>query len=173
MADLKELLQARLQALDDEHQRHMDVYGRRRAALLTTMEWVDGTVEKASIMEALKTGAAQTAQLIADNARSPSSPIDTELHGVSGAYILNQLDVVMEAIRQLPDKFNKDAVTAKLEGSEWRLRVTDNTLTNIASFLWRLRKDGRINIVTQGQGHRQSVYTVAEKEKEPPVTQAP
>jgi hypothetical protein len=174
MAELKELLQERLKALDDGRDRYMEVYHRRREAVLTTMEWVAGGAEDEPepVVDALKPGTTRF-HLLADHDRSPSSPIDTDMHGVSKAYVGNQLNVVMGAIRQMPDVFNKNALRQKLEGSEWRELVTDNTIANLSSFLWQLHKNGMIKIQEKGQGHRQSVYMVPEKEKEPPTGTTP
>jgi hypothetical protein len=142
MSTFEQALRERLKKLDADYTRH-------RVALLTAI--------------ACESGVPATQSATSDNgpASAHPSPLDTELHGVSEAYVQNQLEVVMEAVRQLPDGFNKDAVRAKLEGSEWREKVTDNTLENIASFLWRLHKDGRIKIQEKGQGHRQSTYVKA------------
>jgi hypothetical protein len=152
MNTFEQALRERLTKLDADYQRH-------RAALLAAIYCETGGAENEAepVMDALKPGA-PSGHVPASQSRSPSSPPDTEMHGVSEAYVKNQLEVVMDAIRQLPDGFNKDAVRAKLAGNEWRLKVTDNTLDNIASFLWRLHKDGRIKIQEKGQGHRQSVY---------------
>jgi len=68
-------------------------------------------------------------------------------------------------------EFTKDDVGDKLR--EIQPTVGQNVFVNMATFLWRLHKDGLIKIQEKGQGHRQSVYMVAQKEKEPPTGTTP
>src|SRR5271157_5816925 len=100
MAEFKQALRERLKKLDDEHQKRNEVYQRHRAALLTAIECETGCLEDEPepVVSALMP-VTMPCHLMASQTNSPSSPIDTEMHGVSAAYIRNQLGVVKAAIR--------------------------------------------------------------------------
>ena len=147
MTDFEQALRERLKKLDADYKKHRDV-------LLNAIAYERGT--PAATAADVKT---PTAAIQAGGPPPPPRPI--EMLGMSDSEAQSQLMIVFAAANKIQGQFDKDAVRKKLEESELRSVVTDNTLKNVSSFLWRLHKDKMINIIQKGQGHRQSIYEIA------------
>jgi len=160
---LEQSLWDEVKKLDEKFQKNAEDYHRHRNGLLTTLEYITGVpsgqLTGAGVTvtsEGIAIGPSQT------KVSSSPPPRPIEMLGVPENEAKSQLMIVLAAVQKLQGQFDKDAVRKKLEESELRSVVTENTLKNISSFLWRLHKDNCINIVEKGQGHRQSVYVKSE-----------
>jgi hypothetical protein len=128
------------------------VLDEQRATLVAALEYERGTSRNS-----IGTGGANAKSDI--GIAVPPRPI--EMLGISEQEQRTQLMLVLAAIQKLHGQFNKDAVLKQIEMSESGKLVTENTKKNIASFLWRLRKDNCIIQLEKGEGQKQSWYAIA------------
>ena len=143
MTNLEQALLDRIKVMDEEH-------ARKRGALLAAL-----AVERG-----------ETPTPVAEPSGPPPRPLVAI--GLNAGEIVAQKAIVKMAIKSLVDdgitEFTKSDVLARLyEGKAAGVNVSDHTLNNIASFLWRFHSDVEkfIVIKEKGGGQRQSVYMLA------------
>jgi len=148
MTPFEQALWDRLKKLDEDYQRH-------RTALLTTI-----SLETGRPIETLE----HSDRLASNLANTDAGVRPGDL--LSPSELRNQLSLVEAAVEEQAGEFTKDHIKETLE-KKWPGMATENTMKNLASFLWRLHTEGTIVVKEKGQGHRQSVYMLASTKKEP------
>ena len=152
MTPFEQAIQDLLNKLDKDKCREDEIYQDRRDTLLSLIKTERGIANRN-----LTNGEVATV---------PPRPLVAI--GLNPGEIVAQKAIVKIAIKSLVSdgktEFTKSDVLARLEeGKAAGVNVSDHTLKNIASFLWRFHSDDEkfIVIKEKGGGQRQHVYTLA------------
>lgn len=155
MTTLEQAIREKLAKLDADFAKREAAYKRNRDALIYALNCETSGYWD---LPADNTGAVAVTAPLPPHPFQQGPPPPIELLGISEGEQRSQLMIVLAAVGHVKEPFDKDDVRKKLMESHWKNVVTENTLKNISSFLWRLHKDGLITIKEKGQGHRPSTY---------------